>query len=169
MRPSEPTSSLSRRRVIAAAGLVAVAGVTLAGCRGSDWHEEPVSVDESALRSAITAKQRLIARYDVTQAQGGADGIDDPDTLDSLLQRHHTQLETLQERLPERDDTEAIEEPTLGPDPQAALSAAALAVAERSASAHHAQLATQARDPALAQLLSSISASEVGHAWILEA
>lgn len=171
VRPSDPTRSPSRRQVFTSAGLVAAAGIALAGCRGSDWYDEPVSVDESVLRSAITAKRRLLARYDVTQTQDGADGAggpDDTDTLDSLIQRHHEQVELLEGRLPERTDTEPLEEPTLGPEPEAPLSAAALAVAERSAAARHSQLATEAEDPSLAQLLSSISASEVGHAWILE-
>ncbi|QVQ53664.1 ferritin-like domain-containing protein [Spiractinospora alimapuensis] len=168
MRPPEPTPSPSRRQVFASAGLVAAAGVALAGCRGSDWYDQPVSVDESVLRSAITAKRRLLARYDVTQTQGGADGPDDPETLDSLVQRHHEHVDLLEGRLPERTDTEPLPEPTLGPEPEAPLSAAALAVAERGAAARHAQLASEAEDPSLAQLLSSISASEVGHAWILE-
>lgn len=156
---------ISRRVLLAVAGAAALAA---GGCRGVQWHPTPITPDESALRAAITAKERIIARYAATEA--AADG-GQAELLRELLGRHEEHLGAMLDRLPPRPEEEE-EDPalaaSLGPEPETPLSPGALSVAERSAAARHARLAAQASDAGLAQLLASISACEAAHAWILE-
>lgn len=159
--------SLDRRRLLRGAGvLLGAAAVGVSGCGTVLWHRRPVSPDEGALVLQVAMKERLIRRYEVTVA-AGADG-DLAELLDANQERHHVHLQALHARLPDRHEEDPAPQPSLGPEPQTALSPAELGTAESAACAQSGRLAAEAEDGATAQLLASVAACEAVHARLLQ-
>ncbi|MDA2808059.1 ferritin family protein [Nocardiopsis suaedae] len=153
-------TSVTRRTVLAAALMAAAAS----GCQGAHWYPSEVGPDERVLRGAIADKERLIARY---RAALGAD--EGPaDLLEEFLAHHEDHLATLRGRLPDterpREDPEASPSPSPSPVGGEPVDAAGLRTAEEAAARSRARQCGDAGDPALAQLLASIGACEIGHA-----
>jgi hypothetical protein len=159
---------LDRRRVLRGAVLLlGAAAVGVSGCGTVLWHRRPVSPDEGALVLQVAAKERLIRRYEVTAAAETDDG-GPAELLDANLERHRVHLEALRERLPDRQEGDPAPQPSLGPEPQTALSPAALGAAETAACAQSGRLAAEVEDAATAQLLASVAACEAVHARLLQ-
>ncbi|MUL42099.1 hypothetical protein FZ103_13080 [Streptomonospora sp. PA3] len=145
-----------------------MAAAALSGCRGPRWYPSEISPDEYVLRSAITEKERMIARYEASIAAGeGPIGL-----LERLLGHHRDHVAALRERLPERPGREPEASPSpSGPSPAPVgddpVPAADLQVAEQSAAASRARQLARLSDSGLAQLIASIGACETGHARLL--
>jgi len=160
--------ALSRRTVVVGA-LAGVAAAALSGCQGPRWYPSEISPDEYVLRSAITGKERMIARYEATLA----DWDGPADLLERLVGHHREHVAALRKRLPERPGRQ----PEGGPDPTSApspapvpdepVTVAGLEVAEDSAAASRSRQLARLSDPGLAQLIASIGACEAGHARLL--
>ncbi len=169
---------MPRRRLLIASATTLPLLVAIAGCRSADLFAgpdplggpPPLAHDTVVLETAIAAEERLIALYNSVLAgprHGAGAGL-----LHSLLGQHEQHLAQLVDRLVVPPGTSATQSPsaTASPSPPASGSytdpIALLRAAEReSAVTLVRQLATV--EPALAQLLASIAASDATHTTAL--
>ncbi|MFW5416872.1 hypothetical protein J0910_09640 [Nocardiopsis sp. CNT-189] len=161
------------RRAALLGALAAAAAAGAAGC-GVRWYPSEVGQDERILRGAVAAKERLIARY--RAAVGAGEGP--AELLESFLAHHEEHLAALRDRLPEDSAAEEGAEdaerggdggpsPSPEPVPEEPPSTADLQSLEEAAAVGRARECAQVLEPALAQLLASVGACEIGHAHLL--
>ncbi|GAA1122775.1 hypothetical protein [Nocardiopsis composta] len=175
-RRADPRSggiAVTRRTALLGA-LAAAAAAGVSGC-GVRWYPSEVGQDERILRGAVTAKERLVARYRAAVEAGeGPAGL-----LESFLSHHEEHLAALRDRLPEdaadgeagqdRGSAESGENGAASPEPvpEEPPSTADLQAAEEASAVARARECAQVLEPALAQLLASVGACEIGHAHLL--
>ncbi|MDA0567839.1 hypothetical protein LG943_26465 [Streptomonospora sp. S1-112] len=162
------SSGAVTRRTVVVGALAGVAATALAGCQGPRWYPSDISPDEYVLRSVITEKERMIARYEATVAAG-----DGPmDLLERLLDDHRAHVEALRVRLPEEpgrtpEDSAPSPGPSPEPVPETPLGVGELRVAEQSAAESRGRQVERLTDSGLAQLLAAVGACEAGHTRLL--
>lgn len=155
---------VSRRAVLGVTAAL-TAGLA-AGCGGNEWYPSEMTPDEYVLRALIREKERMVARYEASVAEGSGP----QELLERFLEHHLAHLDALAEALPEDAATAPSDEasgPRADPVPETALDAAGLRVLEAAATSARLDQAGTVADPGLAQLISAIGACEAGHAHLL--
>jgi hypothetical protein len=166
---------IPRRRLLIASATTFPLLLATAGCRSAELFAgpdplagpPPLAHDTVVLTGAITAELKLISRYKsvISSPSGSSGSAGARALLPSLLAEHEAHLTQLKARLHVPAGTPAARTafetppaaPPLGPDPVTDLRTAE----RQSAATLTRHLATA--DPALAQLLASIAASDATH------
>jgi hypothetical protein len=142
---------LLTRRAVLGGGLAVTA--TALGCT----EQQPVA-DERALRAAADDERTLLAAYDAALHAGPADAR----LLRAIRTDHAAHLQALRHALGQPESRESTRPPR-----NRTAQPSALPRRERTVAANRMAAAEHARDPAHAQLLASIGASERGHSEAL--
>jgi hypothetical protein len=164
-----PRHLLSRRRVLATAGMVAAAAVT--GCTrnsSDDSSSDRPSVDATARDRILEDKAALLALYAATIERHPT--LRRP--LDAFVRRHTAHVDALRHALaatPTSSPTTTRRPHQSRISPQRSLAVRALADAEQEATDSRRSVVESALSGTVAALVASIAACENAHALLLRA